>query len=134
MTNDDTSLKFLRLYKERRAIYDQGKEMEEDVRGIGYYFDLCAELNKQDCFAIITEIRDLISQGIKPPFKIQTIDTIERKLVSQTKASKSVRWQLCMMMCDWMDVINDKAPRPVNKRTNIIRTAYQQANKLFEFN
>jgi len=119
-TNYSTEEKFNLLYKERRRLFDQGRDIGSSQQTKNFFYSLASEFDKNDLYALIDEIKYLDdTEDKKTPFAMSTINKIEKQLSKQTVLNKAARWQLLMMMCDWMDVLLDKSPRPVKQRTTV---------------
>ena len=121
-----TEEKFKTLYNERRRLFDQGKDIGDTLTIKNYFYKLAEAFDKSDLYAIIDEIKFLDStEDMKTPFAMSSVNKIEKQLAKQTVLNKSARWQLLMMMCDWMDVLMDRSPRPVKSKTNIFTDVLQ---------
>lgn len=118
--NLSTEDKFKTLYQERRKLYDDGKDISYSTSTKKHFYRLAEAFNKMDLWSLIEEIKYLAeTESKKLPFAMSSINKIEKQLTKQTEVNKSARWQLLMMMCDWMDVLMDKSPRPKQPRTKL---------------
>ena len=119
-TNLSTEDKFKTLYDERRRLFDQGKDIADSITIKNYFYKLADAFDKSDLYALIDEIKFLDStEDKKTPFAMSSVKKIEKQLSKQTVLNKSARWQLLMMMCDWMDVLMDKSPRPIKQKSDV---------------
>jgi hypothetical protein len=124
-THKTTETKFNIFYRERRKIFDKGIDIGETEQVKRTFYTMADDFTKSDMYALIDEIKYLINSGTPTPISEQTIVKIERQLAKRTVINKAARWQLLMMMCDWMDELQGVTPRPVQRRTTVFTEAIQ---------
>ena len=58
-TNYSTEEKFNLLYKERRRLFDQGRDIGSSPQTKNFFYDLASAFDKNDLYALIDEIKYL---------------------------------------------------------------------------
>ena len=111
--------KFDALYEARRKLFDAGQDIDNTNKYMLYHFADAFE--KTELYAVLDDVRKnaKLHSDLQIPFKVETLNKIEKQLVQRRETDKSARWQLLMMACDLADVMMDKSPRPAQQESHI---------------
>tara|TARA_Y100001938_G_C7980496_1_gene374130 strand:+ start:166 stop:618 length:453 start_codon:yes stop_codon:yes gene_type:complete len=111
--------KFEIFYKERRRLYDQGKDIGSDKEIQKYFYQMADEFNRQDCLCYIEELR-VCSHSSLPAHELNKIETaIMHRTANGKNSYKAPRWKLLMVMCDMFDEYKGSDPKPKIERSRI---------------